>query len=94
MIIEIKDLPNGQLIKHINVDITFDENGTVLKTETKSEPKIESKSKSEYKPELKSETNNTATETQKDTTFNVVPEIKDRETSSVGIPSEMLDLEL
>ena len=29
MIIEIKGLPEGQKIKHINVDITFDDNGEI-----------------------------------------------------------------
>ena len=29
MIIEIKGLPEGQIIKHISVDITFDEHGNV-----------------------------------------------------------------
>lgn len=32
MIIEIKGLPNGQAIKHINVDITFDETGPVVRS--------------------------------------------------------------
>ena len=40
MIIEIKGLPDGQAIKHINVDITFDESGPVVKStvDTTSEP--------------------------------------------------------
>ena len=31
MIIEIKGLPDGRTVKHINVDITFDETGPVVK---------------------------------------------------------------
>jgi hypothetical protein len=34
MIIEIKDLPQGRKVKHINVDITFEEDGVVVKTKT------------------------------------------------------------
>lgn len=33
MIIEIKDLPEGRKVKHINVDITFEEDGVVVKTD-------------------------------------------------------------
>ena len=29
MIIEIKNLPNGQKIKHVHIDIDFDDNGNV-----------------------------------------------------------------
>jgi hypothetical protein len=32
MIIEIKGLPDGHKIKHINVDITFDDGSCVVKT--------------------------------------------------------------
>lgn len=34
MIIEIKNLPEGRKVKHINVDITFEEDGAVVKTVT------------------------------------------------------------
>lgn len=38
MIIEIKDLPNGQLIKHMIIDVQFHENGEVKDTQTTCEP--------------------------------------------------------
>lgn len=44
MIIEIKDLPSGRKVKHISVDITFEEDGSpVVKTSTAEEPKEEIK---------------------------------------------------
>ena len=40
MIIEIKDLPEGRKVKHINVDIKFEEDGSVV-VKSKTEPSVE-----------------------------------------------------
>ena len=37
MIIEIKGLPEGQKIKHINVDISFDDSGDIQDINTKAD---------------------------------------------------------
>lgn len=34
MIIKIEELPQGQQIKHLNIDVTFDNTGTNVKVET------------------------------------------------------------
>ena len=52
MIIEIKNLPSGRKVKHINVDITFEEDNVsvVAKTDNKLEvPVAESSPKREQK---------------------------------------------
>ena len=78
MIIEIKGLPTGQKIKHINVDITFDDDGTAT---VRTDPV--------FKPPVSIEQGNT-----QDLPAIPVPptnNIDDR--PKKDIPSEMTDME-
>lgn len=92
MIIEIKDLPNGRTVKRINVDVSFEEDGTVQTEvfnsfgyDTQISPASEThkQSTSESKDELGEESNEKITK----------PDVNvDREEKP--IPTEMTDLEL
>lgn len=56
MIIEIKNLPQGRKVKHINVDITFEEDGVSVDTKTTNQiemPIVESPQKEPTKREQK-----------------------------------------
>lgn len=80
MIIEIKGLPNGKSIKHINIDVTFDEGGNakVEQTVDQDEPVILSGNPISPSPQSNADSP-------------AVPNIPEPEAKE--IPKEMTDME-
>lgn len=98
MIIEIKDLPEGQVVKHISVDISFEGSevnqrvnitGDSNNSETLSEPKKEV-------PEIEEPLSaKSAQSSINDSVADVqIPEISQTERKPKPIPTEMTELEL
>lgn len=79
MIIEIKDIPNNQLIKHISVDITFFENGDIEKII--QQPEKDDSSKVPEPPESSP-------------TRIITDALVTNDRPKIEIPSEMLDFEM
>ena len=87
MKIEITGLPEGQKIQHINVDITFEEDGTPI-VETKQE--MQEKSLIRKNTEAKK---NDVSENQHVPGAPVPPIINNDNREQKEVPSEMTDME-
>jgi hypothetical protein len=83
MIIEIKDLPHGRKVKHINVDITFEEDGEV-QVQTKVED-IKISKPTKIAPAPVAESNDTDAVIERP----VIPEEREKK----EVPQEMTDME-
>jgi hypothetical protein len=87
MIIEIKDLPHGRKVKHINVDITFEEDGTIS-TIVKDE--VDTTASSE-KGASRAQSQETESDVKFESTETPTPNLEDRPKKE--IPPEMQDME-
>lgn len=88
MIIEIKGLPEGQKIKHINVDVTFDDSGEVV-VKTVMDPNVKKIEKLDLPPMPKPEPPRNMRRDHKEE--RPVIDIEKREVKDV--PNEMKDME-
>lgn len=97
MIIEIKDLPDGQVVKHISVDVSFEGsevNQRVNITGDSNHSETVPSETSQDIPDLlnsKSDVSESVNESVNEVT---IPEISQTERKPKPIPSEMTELEL
>lgn len=92
MIIEIKDLPHGRKVKHINVDITFEEDGgVVVNASSDTQPSISTRNFPESPIDPKDPIDHQ--ETQSESPSDIERPVISEDRPKKEVPSEMLDLE-